>query len=244
MSDLLPRLDREWNHLARSRATRAMLHAWATTEPDLTGLADLEQLRAAVHDRTRPERADRLLAALVRLAAADHGADRLAARVVLQLLLPGAARLSRQLAAAFGGGDAALAVVLGELTIGIRSYPWRRRPGRIAANLLLDTRQRLLRWHRRSTRELLAGLHPHHHPPATHDTYPAIDLRDLLTWAIRRDVINPFEARLLVAWHVAETPVPQLVTRFGRSRSTLFHARALAESKLRDALTHQAGQPR
>src|SRR5690606_17263358 len=79
---LLARLDSEWRHLAHSRATAAVLRSWGTREPALAGWADLDELRAAVHHRADPVRADRLLAALVRLAAVDGHDDRLAARTV------------------------------------------------------------------------------------------------------------------------------------------------------------------
>ena len=64
-------------------------------------------------------------------------------------------------------------------------------------------------------------------------------LQDLLHWARRRGILNKLEAQLLVASHVADIPMNQLVTTFGRSRSTLFAMRSAAEQRLREALAQQ-----
>lgn len=235
---LTHRLDAEWAHLASSPATSAALARWGSLEPALDGWADLDALRTTVHDRTDPERADQLLAALARLAAVTGHGDVLAARVVLQLLVPGAVRLSQSLAQMIGDQATSEAAVFAELTILIRTYPWRRRPRRIAANLLLDCRQRLLRNHYRAQPEISAGLSLHdtvHTAADDHDD--RIGLQDLLWWARRRGILNTFEAQLLVASHVEDIPMNQLASVFGRSRSTLFMIRSSAEKRLRRALT-------
>ncbi|HEY8474803.1 MAG TPA: hypothetical protein VIL37_19565 [Natronosporangium sp.] len=203
-------------------------------------MTDLGQLRAIVHDRSNPERGDRILAALVRLGAVTGHGELLAARVVLQLLVPGAIRLSQSLAAMIGDQPTSEAVVFAELTILIRTYPWQRRPRRIAANLLLDCRQRLIRSHDRTRPEISAGLSLHEASDLT-DSDDRSALHDLLWWARSRGILSQFEAQLLFASHVADIPMNQLAARFGRSRSTLFTIRASAEQRLRQALT--AGPP-
>ena len=237
---LTHRLDAEWRHLATSPTATAALARWGHLEPAIDGWADLDDLRTAVHDRTDLELGDRLLAALVRLAAVTGHGDVLAARVVLQLLVPGAIRLGQSLTAMIGDPATSEAAVFAELTILIRTYPWQRRPRRIAANLLLDCRQRLIRYQNRSRAEISAGLALHDTPAtATHaaDSDDRLALHDLLWWARRRGILSRFEAQLLVASHVADIPMNQLATRFGRSRSTLFTIRASAEERLRKALT-------
>lgn len=237
---LLARLDSEWRHLAHSRATAAVLRSWGTREPALAGWADLDELRAAVHHRADPVRADRLLAALVRLAAVDGHDDRLAARTVLQLLVPGAVRLARSIIPYAGDNATALGLVFAELAIGIRTYPWRRRPHHVAANLLLDCRQRLSRRYRRAMRETPVGLEVDHQRTDTagaEHAESALALRELLTWAHRRGILDEFETRLLVANHVQDIPLARLAAQLGRSRSRLFAARAAAQRRLRHALT-------
>jgi hypothetical protein len=237
---LLTRLHAEWEHIATTSAATRALHRWAGTEPALAGIADLPTLRDIVHDRTRPDHADRILAAVVRLAAHDNGNDRFAARVVLQLLLPGATSLCRALLPILGDAATAQATVISELAIGIATYPWRRRPRRIAANLLLDTRQRITRRQQRHQRETSTGLDLLHDSPdtlVTETTEATVNLAHLLDWARRRRVLDDFEARLLVATRVHEIPMQHIADAVGRSRSSLFAARTAAERRLRHALT-------
>lgn len=245
---LLARLDSEWQHLAEAPATATALRRWARLEPDLAGCADLHQLRAAVHQRADPGGADRLLAALVRLAAVDGHDDRLAARTVLQLLVPGAVRLARSIIPYAGDNATALGVVFTELAIGIRTYPWRRRPRHVAANLLLDCRQRLTRRYQRARRETPIGLEidPEASDTGAEHAEATVALRELLAWAHRRGIIDEFEARLLVANHVQDIPLTRLAAQLGRSRSRLFATRAAAHRRLRHALNGTAvaaGEP-
>ncbi len=101
--------------------------------------------------RGDPRRADEVLGALVRLAAADGQNDPDAV-----LLLPAPALKWRRRAGRSARdltGDV-LALVVGELTVQIRAFPWRRRTRAYAANLLLDTKTALwreLRPHRTRT---------------------------------------------------------------------------------------------
>jgi hypothetical protein len=237
---LLTRLHTEWEHVATTPAATRALHRWTGTESALTGIPDLPTLRDTVHDRTRPDRADRILAALVRLAAHDNGNDPFAARVVLQLLLPGATSLCRALLPVLGDSATAQATVISELAIGIATYPWQRRPHRVAANLLLDTRQRITRRQQRHQRETSTGLdllHDSPDPAATETTEATVNLAHLLDWARRHRVLDDFEARLLVASRVHEIPMQRIADAVGRSRSSLFAARTAAERRLRHALT-------
>lgn len=243
-ANLTHRLDTEWQHLVTAPATADAIAKWHHLEPELAGYSDLESLRDAVHDRTDLDGGDRILAALVRLAAVTGHGDTLAARVVLQLLVPGAIRLGHRLSTMIGDRVSSEAVVFAELTILIRTYPWQRRPRRIAANLLLDCRQRLIRSYHRTHPEICAGLTIHDPAAITeHHHDDELALHDLLRWARRRGILNKLEAQLLVASHVADIPMNQLVTRFGRSRSTLFAIRASAEQRLRHALSSGPASP-
>lgn len=248
-SPLGQRLDAEWEQLAGSRqATRAVAR-WARLEPAIAGHTTLEQLRGAVHNRGELESGDRILAALVRLAAVSGHGDQLAARVVLQLLVPGAVRLGHTLAPRLGDQATSEAMVFAELTIGVRTYPWQRRPRRIAANLLLDVRQRLTRRAARHWAELPAGLVPGHRPLVTaagrrgleadqQQPESAIVVEHLLWWAQRRRIINAREAWLLLARYRDDTPIEALARAAGLSRSTAYALRAGAEQRLRAALTN------
>lgn len=241
--NLAHRLDAEWEHLRRSPQAAAALARWGDLEPALAGWPDLDRLAAAVQDRADPAGSDRILAALVRLAAVTGHGDQFAARMVLQLLVPGAIRLARSLAAHGGDLAAIEAAVFAELAILIRTYPWQRRPRSTAANLLLDCRQRLVRGYRRTRPEVSVGLElgeTHPGTGAAADSDP-LALKDLLWWAHRHGVLDPFEAQLLVASHVQQIPMTELASKLGRSRSSLFMIRSSAEKRLRHALGRQDG---
>jgi DNA-directed RNA polymerase specialized sigma24 family protein len=239
------RLDADWHHVATSPAATGALAAWRRTEPLLGGFRDFEALREAVHDREDPQRSDAILAALVRLAAVTGHNDTTAAWLVIQLLKPGAIHLAGRLAPLVGGPATSEQLVFAELTIRIREYPWRRRPQRVAANLLLDCRQRILRDQQRHRPELLADhdidSREHVAPDVFDDT---MAVRHLLWLAQRRRILTRLEAQLLAAVYLHDIPVDQLAGVFGRSRSTLYTLRASAEQRLRHAFGVPEHAPR
>ena len=87
MKATLTALDREWTALDRSPASTLALRRWATTQPALAGLDSLGAVLAA---RTHPKAAPAILSCLAQLA----GEDALAARTLLQALLPGLVRMA------------------------------------------------------------------------------------------------------------------------------------------------------
>lgn len=109
-----------------SRIPASLTRALAAAEA--SSLADL-------HDfvkRAEPVAADRVLIELARAADADD----LAARVLLQLLLPGTRRLASRWWA-LGDPEERAAAAVSAVYGRIRCYPFERRPQRIAANVLL-----------------------------------------------------------------------------------------------------------
>lgn len=131
MTSILNQLDREWVELAASPRARRALTRWAQHQPAFAGLADLE---AVLEARRNPNRAPALLAALAALAPDDQ----LAARTLLQAMVPGLVRLARST----GNDDPAAVIEMVSLAWErIRTYP-RTRGGSVAANVLMDTRKR------------------------------------------------------------------------------------------------------
>lgn len=129
MTRILDALDAEWAHLAASSAAAQALDRWRETDPDL----DVPTLNALMRARANGNWND-VLAALARRAPSD----RLAARVLLQALVPGLGSLARSL----GGRDVA-PELLSFAWERIRTYP-SGRPGSVAANTLLDVRKAYL----------------------------------------------------------------------------------------------------
>jgi len=108
-----------------------------TAHPPLAGCGALDDVLARVGgDRSLPvDDADVALGLVVRLAADDE----LAARVVLQRILPGLVTAARRRAHASACPTVTVLVELvAQAWIGIRTYPSQRRPIKVAANLVRD----------------------------------------------------------------------------------------------------------
>lgn len=155
---MLDRLERRWRRWAATPGAHRELARWAVRDPALDGwrMADLDAPRSS-------PRADAMQAALVGLAQAG---DQAAMLTLLNQLRPGLWCLARYGRRSAGGGpfpgpDDVVAVACERVLL----HPLDRRPRSIAANILLDTRQRL----GRAARPVTAG------PPPGECAGPALD---------------------------------------------------------------------
>ncbi len=132
------RLTLEWGRLRTRPDALRRAAGWGLVEAHL---ADLDQVLRAVGFET-PATADteRRLRALLLTAAHDE----LAARVLVQRLLPGLLAVVRRRRRG-GYGDAAFDELLATLWISIRTYNPRRRPACLAAALISDADYRAFR---------------------------------------------------------------------------------------------------
>ncbi len=233
-----------WPTLRSRLDTHAIIGRWSATEPDLAGLDDVAGLLDAWAD---PARTHPVAQALVRLAAADGGADDDALLLLLHLLSGLVWRLVAQL------GDLSVditAIVLSELTCQIRGYRWRSRHGRLITNLDKDTR-----------RAVLADLRPsdRYHPerverltctgdltavtaadPAAADTCAEdIDVVDLLRWATAARGVDAADIALLVESERGRGrrgtgSDAKVAGRYGITRRTLLRRRQRTLTALRD----------
>ncbi len=153
---LSERLDREWSQLRRRPAVLARVRSWALTEPGEAPLAGLDDLldRTGYRGPGRPPTrwegtagADALLGRLVGVAATEP----LAARVVLQRILPGLLAVVRAEQRCRADVDA-FEVLIGEAWVAIASYRTEARPTDVAARLLNDARHRAFSAPRRRRR--------------------------------------------------------------------------------------------
>ena len=131
-----------WPALAERVERSGRWPSWVAAEPVLASVNGLDEVVAMAKDRADPGRADVLLAALVRLGAADGGNEQDAAHAVALLLANGAARLAGQLRNLSKDIDE---MVAGQVWLQIREFPWRRRRRAIAQNILMDARRAVLR---------------------------------------------------------------------------------------------------
>lgn len=220
MSTVFELLEAEWKRLAADQGAAQELGQVCKAAGGAATLGQVEEyVRAAA-----PSDADRVLVALV--ARAING-QALAARVLLQLLLPGARRLAQRWWA-LGDQDERAAATIAAVYERIRRYPLERRPARVAANVLMDAGLDLRRAARtlRSTAEL---PREHSEPAAEH---PALELAELLVDAVADDVITASDAELIAASRIAGVRLADLAGRRRRHLRTLQYQRRRAERAL------------
>jgi hypothetical protein len=233
-------LEAEWAELAPT----PLPADWRQDEA-LAPHRTLAELIAVTERRADPAASDRVLAALARLASASP-ADDLAARTLLQMLLPGAKALARRLPWLGDRGERAAAITAC-LYERIRTYPFDRRPARIAANLLGDTRQRLLYHARGAGRplevslECLAEQGMVAEPPPLGPT-AAEELLALLTWAVGGGHLTRAQAHLIGQSRIAGTPCDELAQAAGLGAHSLRRRRQRAERALRVAARRLGAQ--
>lgn len=141
---LLWRLQREWEQLARSPHAIACATQWDLPLDQLGSLDDVLR-HVGYGRRTRGNGDDDAMGHLVRLARTDG----LAARVVLQRILPGVASIARRRAHTTAQRQVLLEELLSTAWTVIRTYPIDRRPEYVAVNLLRDVEYRGYRQARR-----------------------------------------------------------------------------------------------
>ncbi len=185
--NLIDLLEREWADLQDAPSTGRGLRRWGSEDAALA-FAEMKDLVAHVEHRGSPEETDEVLPALVRRAAGDE----LAARTVLQLLLPGCKALAGRYCL-MGDVDEVVSMVVSTVYERIRAYrpadgPVRR--GWIAADILMATRQQ--RWSR--ARWMRTEQRHSDETPARHlvdevagdEVTAGKELIELLAWAVGR----------------------------------------------------------
>jgi DNA-directed RNA polymerase specialized sigma24 family protein len=179
---LLTRLQREWDRLATAPAALATARRWHIWSPDASSLDGL-LLRCGYGSivpstGTGTDGGDVVLRDLVELASTDA----LAARVVLQRLLPGISAMARRnCRPGIDVLDTADEAVSTAWTV-IRLYPIEQRPTYVAVNLLREIEYQAFRKERRRKCEFVATQSPAFDLLASREISPcAVDeLRELL----------------------------------------------------------------
>jgi hypothetical protein len=224
MSTVFDHLERDWARLATSRAAARQLAAACRSAGGARTLGELE----AYVRRATPERADAVLVALVARAVEGH---ELAARVLLQLLLPGTRNLARRWWA-LGDDDERAAAAVAAVYRRIRCYPLARRPGRVAANVLMDAAHELRAAVPAANVELWADptIHQPSQPEPAGDA--AAELAEVLADAVRDCVITGDDARLIAQTRIAGRRVQDLARGTTARPRTLWDRRQRAERTL------------
>jgi len=226
MSPFLHDLDREWATIARSPATRRRFMRWVATHPELAGLHSVDDLLEARRD---PERAPVLLSILAALSPTDD----LAARTLLQAVVPGIVRLATRTAKDDPHAIEELVSLAWER---IRTYPTTRN-GAVAGNILLDVMKRYRR-HRQIEQPTsgtpipsdLAGI------DCTEDTVLNRMLLEEVTSAHRSGIVSAPSLALILRTRVLGEPVDDVSAEQDIPQRNLCQRRWRAESRLRDRL--------
>jgi hypothetical protein len=222
-------LDREWHdHHEHSDAGATALTRWATMEPALRGLNDLGD----VLDRRRDsDRSEPVLAALARLAPTEP----LAARTLLQALLPGIVTMSRRRFVDDPDAFEELTAIAWER---IRTYP-SDRPGAVAANVIVDVRKRY-HAHR-------AALAPGEAAPVALGLAPSAEevalsrlTVDDVVAAARSGFISDTALRLILRTRIDDIPLRHVAAEHDEDEGTLTSIRWRAERRLRQRLAEVA----
>lgn len=261
-STLFGLLEREWTLLERSHDASTALRKWGSEDQALSGFDCLSDLMAPVGS-ARHRASDEALAALVRRAATED----LAARVVLQLILPGLKALARRYRW-MGDSEEVAAAAVAAAYERIRTFPIERRPARIAANLVEDTRQHL--WRRAKREEntwgdpqgdvddcldsrsidgvedssVTGSLRPvakrRSGQSSVEDAGSAPELPELLQWALDEGHLSSEAVELILLTRGHEVPIAELCERSGDSAQTIRRRRLRAEDRLRAAVAAAA----
>jgi hypothetical protein len=256
MANVFDLLDAEWRRLDCDRAAARRLPTVCAVAGRAWTLGEVERFVRAAD----PADADRVLLALVALAVEG---DQLAARVLLQLLLPGTRALARRWWA-LGEPDERAAAAVTAVYHRICHYPLARRPGRVAANVLLDAAQELRRRVPRlitvpaadpaagrergaaaaAWAEEAPGREGGAQAPARRRSTdgraetpnPAVELAELLADAVDAGIVDRDDAELIARSRIAGHRVADIASQRGLRPRTLWDRRQRAESTLVAAL--------
>jgi hypothetical protein len=228
-SSMLGRLDTEWARLVRSPAARQALRRWAVDD----ALARAESLDEILRRRRDPDRSGAVMTALASRAAHDD----VAARTLLQAMLPGLVRMGADTARRLGPGAEVMSDVCACAWMVIRSYPTHR-PSSVATNIVMDTRYALLRLH--SVRETPHALDRTGGggvaDSAEADAFSTVLAADIVDAACARGVISRRAADVVIETRLGDRPMCQLLGRVPGSQTTLWRLRERAELDLRNDL--------
>jgi len=215
-------LQREWEVLARGRL-RLELRTWAAHQPSLARFETPDRLIGFLWDkRVASEEKDRVLLALLRLARRESSAS----RMVLQAMLPGLKTLAGAMLRRHPEhGDPALGreelwqVLFVEMSERIKTYPLERRPGSVAANLILDVKHAVLGEVQRA--RAAAGELPLDEPLEPDEQAlrprPGVDVEEPLRRAVQAKAITAADAELLLLVDVDGVALREAAERVGLS---------------------------
>lgn len=224
-SHLFSSLIDEWIRLNNEQASSTAVARWARVEPVLAGHTWPCDIVDAI-DAAPLEQKNQLMGALLRLVQKGH---QLAGRILLQQMLPSIGKLTKTTPRnADDAKDNRWAedrrhIAIAEFWDLISHYPTHRQPTNLPGTLHMEMVHRLFS-RRPETPTVLAGdaedvWNVAGNPAAVHDedslVPDGLQLADLLTWAVDRQVISPYEADLLTTVYIdtSSPDTPRVLNR-------------------------------
>lgn len=207
---LLSHLAGEWSTAASTTRAGATTRHWGTTETALQGYTHPGQILDAIDTGTTQDK-DTQLGALIRL---TQGGDPLAARTVLQAMLPKLTHLARYVDVSHDRPDDRGHIAVTAFLTTLHRYPIDRRPRGIAGNLALDTLHSITRSRRSTTAATevpvsdIDTITTHAAAITTHGPNAATELDTILDWAADTGVISTADRDLLTTVHSPEPGHP------------------------------------
>ena len=226
-------IDDDWSCFINTGTGHLVCDGWSD-DPVLGLLRDpagvVAALRASGDD---PAGADRILGALARRAPHDD----VAARTMLQALIPGLVNVAKRLG--HGHVDEELeAQVLTEAIDRILNYPLERRPRAIAANVTWDVFGRISRQRRRATTGQPVGVErrPELDGWGAAPVDPSEEVCELIADAVADGKLRESDARLLVAIAVGHDTIRRRAEREGVTYTAMNERWRRARNRLRTAV--------
>lgn len=228
-------LDTEWSHLAETAYYQRELDRWAAHSPAFEGIGGCRDLIGTLLDRSCEwQRKDAILLALVLQARRGDDSNPIAARVVLQAMLPGVRTFVRRLSHT-GDREEADAAMLAGMVAAIADYPCERRPHRVAINLLWLAYEHARKTCRRYDAEIAVGLDIANGSNPFVAESSTVELLGVVGCAVEQRIVGPDEARLLLRLRVADVRAGEIAAQEGVCERTIDRRRRLAERRLRDS---------
>ena len=237
-TDMLSRLHSEWNLINHRPALVAQARSWnlgiaIDSLDDVTAACGYRlqgATPAATRDTTHHEAADALLARLVILARHDD----LAARIVLQRLLPGLVHRARRWVHRVEPGQRALDDIIAAAWQVIRTFPESRLHVELAARLQFDAEYRAFKRERRRQAEFLpTETHQLDRPEDDLLGQPPTPLEEL-SRIVRDSSLDERERAVLQAL-LSGAPMPEVAERLQVSIRTVSNWRTALVERLREA---------
>lgn len=231
---LFDQLDAEWPRVLRAAGAAGVPARWGAEDAALAPFAEggLAALLRFTEDRTvSSEDKDRVLAAL----ASRVEVDEVAVRMLVQALLPVARAVARRFGWLLGGPEEAAGVVVAELWARVRTYPFERRPGRVAANVLCDVHGVVRRMTAPLPVELVAmdDLDEKDLVAELDDALSGTDeLLDLLAEAVRSGRLPTLAASLIAATRILDVECAAVAEAEGVAPQSVRKRRQRAEAVL------------